>query len=283
MNYYTFLDTFFKNFFCTKIIKTKVGIKPINQIISSDYFNLCVANSVTNLDFDQFIFLPDFLKDKYTNLEKKINPEDIAYIRESAIRNQEEKNVAIDGHTIHFDGYNDQARDKGHTKFLLPEGVDLGPNINAINKEEGLGELQDIMKNIMQGKKLYVRFFCLGPTNSEFSVPCVQLTDSAYVAHSEDLLYRHGYEEFNSKETLNMYVAVDPQGKNKKALFTRPGLKNVKSLPIRGSGRAAHVFDNKVFVAQYEREHGSVLLDIGEEEPKVLWEKMDVHTELIAR
>jgi phosphoenolpyruvate carboxykinase (GTP) len=41
-----------------------------------------------------------------------------------------------------------------------------------------------------------IRFFCLGPTNSRFSICALQLTDSFYVAHSEDLLYRTGYEEF---------------------------------------------------------------------------------------
>ncbi len=124
------------------------------------------------------------------------SPEDIRYIRESAIKNKEEEKLAIEGHTVHFDGYYDQARDKNHTKFLVPEGVNLGLNLNTIDKKEGLAELDDIMKNIMQGHELYVRFFCLGPTNSEFSIPCVQLTDSSYVAHSEDLLYRKGYEEF---------------------------------------------------------------------------------------
>ncbi len=121
---------------------------------------------------------------------------DIRYIRESVIRNKEEEKLAIEGHTVHFDGYYDQARDKERTKFLVPRGVDLGPNLNAIDKEQGLAELDGIMRNIMQGHELYVRFFCLGPTNSEFSIPCVQLTDSGYVAHSEDLLYRWGYEEF---------------------------------------------------------------------------------------
>ncbi len=43
---------------------------------------------------------------------------------------------------------------------------------------------------------MLVRFFCLGPLNSRFSIPALQITDSAYVAHSEDLLYRSGYEEF---------------------------------------------------------------------------------------
>jgi len=122
--------------------------------------------------------------------------EDIQYIRDAAIRNHEEARLAVEGHTVHFDGYYDQARDKKRTKFLLPKGVDLGPEINAMDREEGLKEIHDILRNIMEGHELYVKFFCLGPTDSEFTIPCVQLTDSSYVAHSEDLLYRQGYETF---------------------------------------------------------------------------------------
>lgn len=124
------------------------------------------------------------------------SPDDIRYIKEAAIRNGEEEKLAMEGHTVHFDGYYDQARDKEQTKFLVQKGVDLGPNLNTIDREKGIKEIHEILKNIMQGRELYIRFFCLGPTNSEFSIPCVQLTDSAYVAHSEDLLYRWGYEEF---------------------------------------------------------------------------------------
>ena len=122
--------------------------------------------------------------------------EDIRYIREAAIRNHEEADLAIEGHTIHFDGYYDQARDKATSKFLLAKGMDLGPEINAMDRDGGIKEIREILSNIMEGKELYVKFFCLGPPNSEFSIPCVQLTDSSYVAHSEDLLYRQGYEEF---------------------------------------------------------------------------------------
>ena len=122
--------------------------------------------------------------------------EDRLHIRGAATESGEERKLAIDGHTVHFDGYNDQARDKENTKFLLPKGVDLGSNINSVDREEGLKEIKAILKDIMQGHTLYVRFFCLGPTNSQFSIPAIQLTDSAYVAHSEDLLYRPGYEEF---------------------------------------------------------------------------------------
>lgn len=121
--------------------------------------------------------------------------EDIKHIREMAKKKGEEKQLATPGHTIHFDGYYDQARDKKNTKLLLPQGFNLTPSINTGDKEKGVEEIHKILKNIMQGHTLYVLFFCLGPTNSEFSIPCVQLTDSTYVAHNENLLYRQGYEQ----------------------------------------------------------------------------------------
>lgn len=122
--------------------------------------------------------------------------EDAQYIGNKALENGEEEKLAIEGHTVHFDGYNDQARDKDKTKYLLPPDMNLGAHINAIDREKGLKEVHEYLKNIMRGKEVYVCFFCLGPTNSEFSIPCVQITDSGYVAHSEGILYRSGYEEF---------------------------------------------------------------------------------------
>lgn len=123
-------------------------------------------------------------------------PGDIHYIRKAAIKLKEERELAISGHTIHFDGNQDQARDQKNTNFLLSGDVKLGPNINSVDKEKGLVEINSILKNIMSGKILFVQFFCLGPLNSDFSMPAVQLTDSSYVAHSQNLLYRQGYQEF---------------------------------------------------------------------------------------
>jgi len=143
--------------------------------------------------------------------------EDIKYIRDSAIKNKEEAKLAVKGHTVHFDGYNDQARDKERTKFLVPDGVNLGPEINTIDKKQGLKEIHTILKNIMKGHELYVKFFCLGPINSKFTIPCVQLTDSSYVAHSEDLLYRQGYEEFLGLGNERFFKFVHSQGELKEA------------------------------------------------------------------
>ena len=122
--------------------------------------------------------------------------EDVAAVRQAAIDQKEEKPLATAGHTIHYDGYFDQARDKKATKYLVPKGVELGEKLNAVEREEGLTEINGFFAGAMKGKRMFVRFFCLGPTDSVFSIPCVQITDSAYVAHSEDLLYRAGYEQF---------------------------------------------------------------------------------------
>lgn len=167
------------------ILKTKLGKQDYRKLMCIDNPELhqFVATYVELCNPDSVFVCTD-------------STQDIHYIREEAIRTGEEKKLAIEGHSVHFDGYYDQARDKEQTKFLVPKGVDLGPNINAIDKDEGLKELYNILKNIMQGHKLYICFFCLGPTNSVFSIPAIQLTDSSYVAHSEHLLYRPGYEEF---------------------------------------------------------------------------------------
>ena len=122
--------------------------------------------------------------------------EDIEYLRELAIRNGEEERLATAGHTIHWDGYRDQGRDKVNTRYLVPAGEELDERLARIDREEGLEEILGYLRGSMAGKKMLVCFFCLGPEDSEFAISGVQVTDSAYVAHSNDLLYRRGYEEF---------------------------------------------------------------------------------------
>jgi len=122
--------------------------------------------------------------------------EDINYVRELALNNGEEKKLKMEGHTIHFDGYYDQARDKANTRYLLSKDVDWGIKVNSIEKDKGLKEIYSFLDGSMNGKEMLVRFFSLGPNNSVFSLKALQITDSAYVAHSEDILYRPAYEEF---------------------------------------------------------------------------------------
>ncbi len=124
------------------------------------------------------------------------DPDDVAYVRQQAIDLGEEAPLKIEGHTVHFDGFYDQGRDKDATKYLVPPGVVFSKRLNHVAKAEGLDTVRGRLAGAMRGKQAVVRFFCLGPTDSEFSIACVQITDSLYVAHSEDLLYRQGYEQF---------------------------------------------------------------------------------------
>jgi phosphoenolpyruvate carboxykinase (GTP) len=118
------------------------------------------------------------------------------YIRRKAVENGEEIALTTPGHTAHFDGYQDQGRDKEVTRYMVPKDASLGPNLNCIEREKGLSEVRAFLAGSMQGRTMYVAFFCLGPTGSPFSLSCVQITDSAYVVHSEHLLYRSGYAQF---------------------------------------------------------------------------------------
>jgi len=126
--------------------------------------------------------------------------EDIEKVRQLSLIEGEEKVLSIEGHTVHYDSYRDQARDKANTATLLPRGQTLSRGLNVKEREAGLKEILGYMDGAMQGKTMLVRFFCLGPVKSRFSIRAMQITDSFYVGHSEDLLYRTGYEEFNSLE-----------------------------------------------------------------------------------
>jgi phosphoenolpyruvate carboxykinase (GTP) len=115
--------------------------------------------------------------------------------RRKALETGEETQLAVEGHTCHFDGPTDQGRDREATKYLVPEGESLSKALNQIGREEGLGEVRGLLKGAMRGRTMIVRFLTLGPAGSAFSIPCVECTDSFYVSHSLDLLYRPGYEQ----------------------------------------------------------------------------------------
>jgi len=127
--------------------------------------------------------------------------EDAEYIRKNSLGLREERPLAKEGHTIHYDGFNDQGRAPGATKNLVSkELVPLMGALLAKERQEGLAEVRGILKGIMKGKQAIVKLSCEGPTHSPFSIACVQMTDSFYVCHSEELLYRRGYEHFRRME-----------------------------------------------------------------------------------
>ena len=150
--------------------------------------------------------------------------EDIDYIRRRAVELGEEKKLSMDGHTVHFDGYCDQGRDKKNTLVLVSPDMKLAKVIDVREREEGLKDIYRVMDGIMKGKECFIRFFCLGPLDSRFSIAALQITDSAYVCHSEDLLYRTGYEQFKKlKGSKDFFYLVHSAGE----LDERGNTKNI--------------------------------------------------------
>jgi phosphoenolpyruvate carboxykinase (GTP) len=135
--------------------------------------------------------------------------EDIAYVRKQAIATGEEQAIlTIPGHTVHFDGEQDQGRDRQATKYLVPKGITLSKALNQMDRQEGLLEVMGLLRGSMIGKTMIVRFIALGPADSVFTILGLQCTDSWYVAHSESLLYRPGYEQFVKAGTKSAFLRV---------------------------------------------------------------------------
>jgi len=158
--------------------------------------NLKKLMRVANQALHDFIAKYIELCDPETVFVNDDTSESVDYIMKKALGAGEEASLAISGHTSHFDNSGDQGRDKQNTRILVPKGTDLGPAIDTKDRDEGYAEVHEILKNIMRGKQMFVSFFSLGPADSPFTLPCVQITDSSYVVHNEFLLYRPGYQEF---------------------------------------------------------------------------------------
>lgn len=128
---------------------------------------------------------------------------DMQYVRDQALALGEERTLYYPKQTIHWDSYGDQARDKDATRYMVRrENLESMKALNSIEYDQGYDEIMKISKGIMKGKPAVVLFFSEGPTESPFSIPCIQFTDSWYVAHSEYILYRSAYKHFlNMKES----------------------------------------------------------------------------------
>ncbi|AQT67090.1 Phosphoenolpyruvate carboxykinase, GTP [Anaerohalosphaera lusitana] len=135
------------------------------------------------------------------------SPADHAHIRKMALETGDEFPLATPGHTCHFDGYRDQARDPAHTAYLLEPGQTLGKNIKSIDRTAGLKEVRSYLKGSYRNRTMIICFWCLGPTDSPFSISAVQITDSPYVAHSESILCRPGYDQFKNLDGSSDFFA----------------------------------------------------------------------------
>jgi len=128
--------------------------------------------------------------------------EDVEYIKRKAVENREEIPTRHGPlHTVHFDGPNDPARDRGNTKILISSGNSVAM-VNTGDREACLREVLELFSGIMRGREIYVGFYCFGPRSSPYALYGVQVTDSAYVVHASNILYRICYDVFTERSDL---------------------------------------------------------------------------------
>ncbi|HID17316.1 TPA: phosphoenolpyruvate carboxykinase (GTP) [Candidatus Bathyarchaeota archaeon] len=193
-------------------------------------FNYRKLRAIQNPKVHQFIAEAAELCDPREIFICDDTPDDIAYIKHMAIASGEESAaLAIPGHTFHFDGFYDQGRDREVTKFLVPKGDTLSPALKQIDRDEGLKEILRLLRGAMRGRIMIVRFLTLGPANSIFTIPCIECTDSWYVAHSVSLLYRKGYETFcRMSSDTEFFKTLHSSGKvNEKMVSMEPEKKRI--------------------------------------------------------
>src|SRR6056297_1810708 len=80
-------------------------------------------------------------------------------IRRFSIEKGEEKSLAKDGHTIHFDLPEEQARIVDRTYYITNPGEDVSVLSKNTLRDDAYEYLEKYFKGIMQGKRLLVGFF----------------------------------------------------------------------------------------------------------------------------
>jgi phosphoenolpyruvate carboxykinase (GTP) len=73
------------------------------------------------------------------------------------------------------------------------------------------------MSGIMSGMTMIVGFYLRGPVGAPVSNPALEITSSAYVSHSAEILYRNAFEHFDEqvKRLGHFYTNIHSQGLNR--------------------------------------------------------------------
>lgn len=142
---------------------------------------------------------------------------DRAYIREMALKNGEEANLPMDGHTIHFDLKDEQGRIIDRTYYISNEGEDISSLANKMDRAKALIDIRDKMAGIMRGKTMIVGFYMRGPIGSPASNPALEITSSGYVSHSAEILYRNAFSNFDKEVDRrgHFYTNIHSEGLNR--------------------------------------------------------------------
>ncbi len=101
---------------------------------------------------------------------------DTQWVREYSLRKGEEKKLAKEGHTIHFDLPQDQARLVNQTFYIVNEGENLSALAKSTPRAEALEYVRANMRGIMKGMSMLIGFFSRGPAGADAAIPAIEMS-----------------------------------------------------------------------------------------------------------
>jgi phosphoenolpyruvate carboxykinase (GTP) len=142
---------------------------------------------------------------------------DRQFIRDLALERGEESKLPMPGHTIHYDLKEEQGRIIDRTFYFTNPGDLVSTLGNKIDRNVALKDVRDKMSGIMDGMTMIVGFYLRGPVGAPVSNPALEITSSAYVSHSAEILYRNAFEHFDEqvKRLGHFYTNIHSQGLNR--------------------------------------------------------------------
>ncbi|MBU3917547.1 phosphoenolpyruvate carboxykinase (GTP), partial [bacterium] len=143
--------------------------------------------------------------------------EDRQLVRELALKNYEEFPLAMKDHTVHFDLKEEQGRIIDRTYYIVNEGEQTNSLAGTMPRDKASAEIKRYLNGIMRGKTMIVGFYIRGPVGAPVSNPALEITSSAYVCHSAEILYRNGFSVFDEEvEKLGYFFTnIHSEGRNR--------------------------------------------------------------------
>ena len=142
---------------------------------------------------------------------------DRQFIRQMALNKGEEAVLAMEGHTIHYDLKEEQGRIIDRTFYIANPDEKISSLANKILRNDALVEVREKMAGIMSGATMVVGLYIRGPVGAAASNPALEITSSAYVCHSAEILYRNAFAAFEKEVSRlgHFYTNIHSEGLNR--------------------------------------------------------------------
>jgi len=107
---------------------------------------------------------------------------------------------------LHRSDPSDVARVEHLTYICTEQQEDAGPNNNWMDPSQAHRKMNELFKNCMRGRTMYIVPYCMGPIKSPYARCGVEVTDSPYVVVNMRLMTRMGTDALKRIERDGQFV-----------------------------------------------------------------------------